>query len=105
MRESGITAFVQKTWVSTKLYSAKSLEYLESTSPEYYKAVVDFSTPYVKLAGDFYLVVRNSSVKLYDNVSTYVVAKVPVIQASVRKFRNILIQNSMIFYRLSKCCA
>ncbi|OXU22256.1 hypothetical protein TSAR_016105 [Trichomalopsis sarcophagae] len=86
MRENGITAFAQKTWVSTKLYSAKGLEYLESTSPEYYKAVVDFSTPYVKLAGDFYLVVKNSSVKLYDNVSTYVVAKIPVIQASVEHY-------------------
>lgn len=90
MAESGITAFVQKTWVSAKLYSANGLEYLESTSPEYYKAVVDFTTPYVKLAGDFYLIVKNSSVKLYDNVSTYVAAKVPVIQASVRIFKIIL---------------
>ena len=84
MRDSGITAFTQKSWISTKLYTGKGLEYLEATSPEYYKAVADFSTPYVKLGGDFYIVVRNLSIKVFDNVSNYVTTTKPVVMATVR---------------------
>lgn len=85
-KDSGVNAFVQKAWVSTKLYADKGRGYLEATSPEYYKAVVDFSTPYVNLAGDVYLVVRNTYTKLYINVSNYIVTTKPLIQDAVSSF-------------------
>jgi hypothetical protein len=86
MKDSGITGVVQKIWISTKLYSNKGLEYLEATSPEYYKAVVDFSTPYVKLAGDVYLNIKAVSIRLYENVSNYYVEKTPVVVATIEYY-------------------
>ncbi|KAJ8688622.1 hypothetical protein QAD02_024417 [Eretmocerus hayati] len=86
MRDSGITAYALKTWTSTKLYYGQSLEYLEATSPEYYKAVVDFSKPYVELAGNGYLIVKNVSIRLYTNAYSYVAAKTPLVVATVEEY-------------------
>jgi hypothetical protein len=83
MRDKGITAGVQKSLASTKLHFMKQLEYLEVSYPEYYKAVVDFCTPYVKLVGDVYLVAKAISIKLYGNLSTYVSTTIPLLVSKV----------------------
>ncbi|XP_058803960.1 transmembrane protein 214-B [Phymastichus coffea] len=86
LKDSGICAFVQKTWVSTKLYADKGRGYIESSSPEYYKAVIDFSKPYIKLAEDVYLVLSKIFIELYDNVSNYIVITKPLVQQTIEQY-------------------
>ncbi|XP_018400837.1 PREDICTED: transmembrane protein 214-A isoform X2 [Cyphomyrmex costatus] len=59
---------------------------VKDSSPEYYKAIVDFCTPYVKLAGDICLVVRNISIRWYNNIVVYVKRNVPIIIDTVEHY-------------------
>lgn len=83
MKNIGVTACAQKTLVLIKFYHAKSLEYFETNHPKFYKAVINFSMPYIHLAGDFYLVLKNFAVKLYENVATYINEKSPPVKETV----------------------
>jgi len=96
MRDSGITASVQKTWVTTTLYFGKGIEYLEASSPEYYKATVVFCKPYVKLSQDVYLSTKNFSIKLYSNVANYVTTKTPVVIALIEQYAPGLLNNIQV---------
>lgn len=83
MTESGISAYGEHAWTRVRLYSSKSLEFLEASAPEYYKAVTEFSTPYVKLAGELCLIFKNTSIKFYNNIVSYAHQKGPLIASSV----------------------
>ncbi|XP_015606404.1 transmembrane protein 214-A [Cephus cinctus] len=86
LKDSGILGQGQRAWSTTKYYSAKSLEYAEASAPEYYKTVVDVSMPYIKLGGDLYLVIRNASWKLYNNIAAYVAHNGPLVAASIDRY-------------------
>jgi len=79
LKTSGILKHVEKAWTTLKFYWSAGHKAVKDSSPEYYKAVVDLCAPYIKLAGDIYLVVRNVSIKLYNNVAAYVERNVPII--------------------------
>lgn len=79
MKTNGILKYIEKSWATVKLYWSAGHKAIKDSSPEYYKAIVDLSTPYVKLAGDSYLIIRNISVKLYGNVATYVEKNIPIV--------------------------
>ena len=83
LRESGVLTYSQKVWASTKSYSQNGLKYIEASFPDYYKATVEFTAPYVKLGGDVYIITKNASIKLYENAATYVTEKTPVVVATV----------------------
>ncbi|XP_014473777.1 PREDICTED: transmembrane protein 214-A isoform X2 [Dinoponera quadriceps] len=55
-------------------------------SSEYYKAAVDLCVPYVKLAGDVYVIVKNVSIKMYNNALVYVEKKTPVVLDTVEHY-------------------
>lgn len=86
LQTSGISKHLEKAWATLKLYWSAGHKAIKDSSPEYYKAVVDFCTPYVKLAGDVCLVVRNISIKLYKNTATYVERNVPIIQETIEHY-------------------
>ncbi|KAL0132299.1 hypothetical protein PUN28_000230 [Cardiocondyla obscurior] len=86
LKTSGILKHVEKAWTTIKLYWSAGHKAIKDSSPEYYKAVVDFCTPYVKLAGDFYLVARNISIKMYNNVAAYVEKNVPIILDTIEHY-------------------
>lgn len=79
MKTNGILKYIEKAWTTVKLYWSAGHKAIKDSSPEYYKAVVDLSTPYVKLAGNVYLIIRNISVNLYSNVATYVEKNIPIV--------------------------
>lgn len=91
LRDSGVLTCSQKVWTSAKLYSQNGLKYIEASFPDYYKATVEFTAPYIKLGGDVYIVAKNVSIKLYENVATYVTEKTPVVLATVSTFLIILL--------------
>ncbi|XP_012252880.2 transmembrane protein 214-A [Athalia rosae] len=93
LTESGISAYGEHAWSRVKLYSSKSLEFLEASAPEYYKAVVDFSTPYIKLAGDLCLIGKNASLKFYYNFIAYAHQKGPVVVATINHYAPGLLDN------------
>ncbi|XP_011060330.1 PREDICTED: transmembrane protein 214-A isoform X2 [Acromyrmex echinatior] len=66
--------------------SFKGHKAVKDSSPEYYKAVVDLCAPYIKLAGDSCLIVRNLSIKLYNNVAAYVERNVPIIIDTIEHY-------------------
>ncbi|KAK2576810.1 hypothetical protein KPH14_005446 [Odynerus spinipes] len=86
LRNSGVTAQTQKLWSTTKVYGSKLAETIERSSPEYYKAAVDFCTPYSKLGVDLYLVTRNFSIRLYNNVATYIEKNGPVVHQTIEHY-------------------
>lgn len=79
LKNSGILKYVEKIWTTVKLYWSAGHKAIKDSSPEYYKAVVDLCTPYVKLANDVYLITRNISIKLYNNAASYVEKNIPVV--------------------------
>lgn len=83
MKTNGILKYIEKSWATIKLYWSAGHKAIKDSSPEYYKAIVDLSTPYVKLAGDVYLIIRNISVRLYSNVATYVEKNIPIVVDTV----------------------
>lgn len=99
MQTSGIMKYIEKTWTTIKLYSSAGHQAIKDSSPEYYKATVDFCTPYVKLAGDVYLIVRNVSVKVFNNALAYVEKTTPVVLDTVSSDENFL----AFFTGLSRC--
>lgn len=79
MKANGILKYIEKAWATIKLYWSAGHKAIKDSSPEYYKAVVDLSTPYIKLAGDVCLIIRNISIKLYSNVAAYVEKNIPIV--------------------------
>ncbi|XP_012281120.1 transmembrane protein 214-A isoform X2 [Orussus abietinus] len=83
LKESGAIEHAQRVWSTAKVYSNSGLEFIEASSPEYYKIAVTWSSSYVKLFGDVYLVIRNISGELYNNTVEYVHIKGPEIAAKI----------------------
>ncbi|CAK9807020.1 Transmembrane protein 214 [Anthophora plagiata] len=86
LKTSGLSVYGQHSWIVVQGYSSKALEFIEATSPEYYKATVKTCRPYIKLAGDVYLVVRNISLKIYDNVVEYGEKNVPLVSQTIEHY-------------------
>jgi len=86
LKTSGILKHIEKTWTTLKLYWSAGHKAIKDSSPEYYKAVVDLCTPYIKLAGDLYLIARNVSVKLYSNTAAYVERNIPIILDTIEHY-------------------
>lgn len=82
MKTSGISKYCEKAWTTIKLYSSAGHQTIKNSS-EYYKAAVDLCVPYVKLAGDVYVIVKNVSIKVYNNALVYVEKKTPVVLDTV----------------------
>lgn len=72
-----------KIWSVTEVYANKVAETVKDSSPEYYKAAVNFSTPYIKLGKDLFIVTRNLSIRLYNNVAAYVEKNGPIVREMV----------------------
>lgn len=87
LKTSGILKHLEKAWTTLKLYWSAGHKAIKDSSPEYYKAVVDLCAPYVKLAGDIYLVSRNVSIRLYKNVAAYVESNIPILLDTVSIIR------------------
>lgn len=64
-------------------YSTKALEFIEDTSPEHYKTIVETCKPYIKLAGDAYLLMKHLSLKVYGNIAEYIGRNGPLIVQTV----------------------
>lgn len=79
LKTNGILKYIEKTWATIKLYWSAGHKAIKDSSPEYYKAIVDLSSPYIKLAGDMYLIMRNISVRLYNNAAAYFEKNIPVV--------------------------
>ncbi|KOC67817.1 Transmembrane protein 214-B [Habropoda laboriosa] len=86
LKKSGLSAYGQHSWIVVQGYSSKALEFIEATSPEYYKVTVEACKPYIKLAGDVYLIVRNVSLKVYDNVAEYAGKKGPLVLQTIEHY-------------------
>lgn len=99
LKTSGILKHLEKAWTTLKLYWSAGHKAIKDSSPEYYKAVVDLCAPYVKLAGDAGLVVRNISIKLYNNAAAYVERNVPIVldTVSIMKILKYFLWNSPSF--------
>lgn len=83
MKTSGIMKYAEKTWTTIKLYSSAGHQAIKDSSPEYYKATVDLCMPYIKLAGDFYIIIKNVSVRVCNNALAYVEKNTPVVVDAV----------------------
>ncbi|XP_076682530.1 transmembrane protein 214 [Andrena cerasifolii] len=86
LKRSGLSEHGQKAWIVTQEYSSKVLEFIEASSPEYYKATIETCKPYIKLAEDFYLVMKNVSLKIYDNAVVYVGKNGPVVIQAIEHY-------------------
>ncbi|KAI4493719.1 hypothetical protein M0804_001895 [Polistes exclamans] len=86
LRNSGITAHTSKLWSTTKVYTNKIGETIKDSSPEYHKAAVDFCTPYIKLGVDLYLITRNLSMRLYNNVALCIEKNGPVVHETIEHY-------------------
>lgn len=101
LETSGMMKYIEKTWTTIMFYSSAGHQAIKESSPEYYKATVNLCTPYVKLANDVYLIVRNVSVKVVNNTLTYAGKKTPVIINAVSrkpKISNNILQIQEIFH-------
>ncbi|XP_032669571.1 transmembrane protein 214-A isoform X1 [Odontomachus brunneus] len=85
VKTSGISKYCEKAWTTIKLYSSAGHQTIKNSS-EYYKAAVDLCVPYVKLAGDVYVIVKNVSIKVYNNALVYVEQKTPVVLDTVEHY-------------------
>lgn len=83
MKRTGLVAYGQQSWIIMKEYSSKTLDFIEATSPEYYKITVETCKPYIKLAGDIYLVMKHISFKIYDNIAEYIEKNGPLVIQTV----------------------
>lgn len=86
LNRSGLYEHGQQAWIAIQGYSTKTLEFIEASSPEYYKATVETCKPYIKLAGDVYLVVKNVSIRLYGNMLAYAEKKGPVVRQTIEHY-------------------
>ncbi|XP_012218949.1 transmembrane protein 214-A [Linepithema humile] len=94
LQTSGILKYVEKTWITLKFYSSALHKVIKDSSPEYYKAVVDFCTPYIKLAGDLYLILKNISIKLLNNAAAYVEKYTPIVLDAIEYYAPGLIEQT-----------
>ncbi|XP_076238618.1 transmembrane protein 214 [Calliopsis andreniformis] len=85
-KNSGLSEHMHKTWIAIQEYSSKVHEFIKASSPEYYKATVEVCKPYVKLAGDVFLVMKNVSFKIYDNAVAYSKEKGPVVIQTIEHY-------------------
>lgn len=86
LRKTILYTYGQQSWTIVQEYSSKGLEFIEATSPEYYKATIDTCKPYMKLAGDVYLVMKNVFFKIYENVAEYSVKNGPVVLETIEYY-------------------
>jgi len=86
LKEKEVLRYGQEAWQAVQNYTAKGLEYVEATSPEYYKATVEFSKPYVKLSSDLYLIVKNASFRMYNNAADYAAVKGPLVAQTIEHY-------------------
>ncbi|XP_053997222.1 transmembrane protein 214-B [Hylaeus anthracinus] len=86
LNRSGLLVHGQNAWIMVQGYSSKALEFIEASSPEYYKATVETCKPYIKLAGDLYLVMKNVSLKIYDNAIAYTEKKGPIVLQTIEYY-------------------
>lgn len=98
MQTSGTLKYVEKTWATLKFYWSEAHKVIKESSPEYYKAVVDFCTPYIKLANDFYLILRSISIRLLNNAAAYVEKYTPIVleTVSILKISNTFTRTTFI---------
>jgi len=85
LKTSGISKYIEKTGIIIKSYWSAGHKAIKDSSPEYYKIVVDTCTPYIKLAVDLYLIMRNISIRLYDNFAAYLEKNIPIALDTVSK--------------------
>ncbi|EFN79101.1 transmembrane protein 214-A [Harpegnathos saltator] len=85
VKTSGISKYVEKAWTTIQSYSSAGHQTIKNSS-EYYKAAVDLCVPYVKLAGDVYLVVKNISIKIYNNALVYIEKKTPMVLDTIEHY-------------------
>ncbi|KAH0951543.1 hypothetical protein HN011_005135 [Eciton burchellii] len=78
LKTSGISKYVEKTGITIKSYWSAGHKAIKDSSPEYYKIIVDTCTPYIKLAADSYLVMRNILIRLYNNFAAYLEKNLPI---------------------------
>lgn len=88
LKTSGISKYMEQTGTVIKSYWSAVHKAIKDSSPEYYKAVVDTCTPYVKLAGDVFLILKNRLIRLYYNSAGYFEKNVPVLLDSVNELSN-----------------
>ncbi|XP_015436435.1 PREDICTED: transmembrane protein 214-A [Dufourea novaeangliae] len=86
LHRSGLCEYGQKAWTIVQDYSSKALEFIEANSPEYYKATVETCKPYIKLSRDIYIVMRNISIKMYDNAVAYAGKNGPVVLQTIEHY-------------------
>lgn len=83
---SWITTNTERIWSMTKVYGSNLAEILESSSPEYYKAVVNFCKPYINLSVDLCLITRNLFMQIFKNIVTYIEKKGPVVHQTIEHY-------------------
>lgn len=83
---SWVTTNTKRIWSMTKMYGSNLAATLESSSPEYYRAVVNFCKPYINLSVDLYLITRNLSIQFYNNIVTYIEKKGPVVHQTIEHY-------------------
>ncbi|XP_033359171.1 transmembrane protein 214-A [Bombus vosnesenskii] len=79
LKRTGLVAYGQQSWIVVQEYSTKALEFIEDTSPEHYKTIVETCKPYIKLAGDAYLLMKHLSLKVFGNIAEYIGRNGPLI--------------------------
>jgi len=100
LKTSGISKYIEKTGNIIKSYWSAGHKAIKDSSPEYYKIVVDTCTPYIKLANDLYLVMRNISIKLYNNFATCFEKNLPIALNTVSKnFDNLT--SYLMYYKIN----
>ncbi|KAK9306615.1 hypothetical protein QLX08_002800 [Tetragonisca angustula] len=86
LKRTGLVAYGQQSWIIMQEYSSKTLDFIEATSPEYYKITVETCKPYIKLAGDIYLVMKHVSFKIYDNIAEYIEKNGPLVIQTIEHY-------------------
>lgn len=86
LKRSGLFACGQQSWIIMQEYSYKALEFVEATSPEYYKATIETCQPYIKLTGNVYIIIKNHFLKIYDNILEYIEKNSPLIIQTIEHY-------------------
>ncbi|XP_060814632.1 transmembrane protein 214-A [Bombus pascuorum] len=86
LKRTGLVAYGQQSWIVVQEYSTRALEFIEATSPEYYKTTVETCKPYIKLAGDAYLLMKHLSLKVYGNIAEYIGRNGPLIVQTIEYY-------------------
>ncbi|XP_050586083.1 transmembrane protein 214-A [Bombus affinis] len=86
LKRTGLVAYGQQSWIVVQEYSTKALEFIEDTSPQHYKTIVETCKPYIKLAGDAYLLMKHLSLKVYGNIAEYIGRNGPLIVQTIEYY-------------------